>query len=76
MSMYVIMKKVVRIFQVVVILFASLLLASCDTYLEVTLDPKENIIVEEGVNLRAILKDTVITLRVFPQMENKLTSLQ
>ncbi|MGI6781835.1 MAG: InlB B-repeat-containing protein [Acholeplasmataceae bacterium] len=60
------MKRIIRVFQVIVVLLASVLLASCDKYFEVTLDPKENIIVEESVNLKMLLENTLITIRVIP----------
>jgi len=61
------MKKILKISQILLVLLASLLLTSCkEKTFSVILEPRENIIVDEDLNLGKLLKDTSFTLQVVP----------
>jgi len=61
------MKKILKISQFLLVLLASLLLTSCkEKTFSVILEPRENIIVDEDLNLGKLLKDTSFTLQVEP----------
>jgi len=59
-----IMKKIIKVFQFFIVLLTGLLLTACDNYYSVTIEPEENIIVEENVNLKKVLEKSKLTLKV------------
>ncbi len=58
------MKKYIKVFPVIVVLFASLLLSACIEYFSVTLEPAEHIVIGSDVDLNRVAKGYALRLTV------------